>query len=67
MEAAKGSFDEKLISNVLGLQVRSIFAAMREVGMNIGSIDFDQKIDFILHSVDGYSLRASIDGCVLLG
>lgn len=67
IEAAKGSFDHEFISNILGLQVRGIFSTVREVGMHIGPINLDQKIDFILASLDGYSLRASIDGCVLLG
>lgn len=35
--------------------------------MNIGSINLDQKIDFILDSLDEYSLGASIDRRVLLG
>ena len=67
IEAPKGSLDQEFVTNILGLQVRSIFSAVGEVGMDIGSIDLDQKVDFILDSLDRYSLRASIDGRVLLG
>lgn len=67
IEAPKGSLDQELVTNILSLQVRGIFSTVGEVGMDIGSIDLDQKVDFILDSLDRYSLRASIDGSVLLG
>ena len=48
MKAAEWSFNGELVSYLLSLEKWSVFSAMREIRMNVGSIDLDQEVDRFL-------------------
>ena len=48
MEAAEWSFNGELVSHLLSLEEWSVFSAMREIRMNVGSIYLDQEVDSFL-------------------
>lgn len=48
MEAAEWSLNGELITYLLSLEEGSVFSAMREIRMNIRSIDLDQEVNSFL-------------------
>lgn len=63
---AKGSLDQKLITNVLCFKEGGIFATMWEVRMDIRPIDFNQEVNRVLDKVAGTVCEQGLIGVYFL-